>query len=321
MSEATFLHQVLFDGTGSGRALTNDELGAWTPEQGLLWLHFDVGNTAAAQWLHDEPDVADHVVELLLAGDTRPQTSVLENGILIVLRGVNVNPGADPDDMVSARVWIEKNRIITSRRRRIFSITDVRDALLSGEGPNDAGEFVVMLLSQLSARIGDFVDNIESRLETLDEGEYVDAAGARKVAELRRQIATVRRYIAPQRDAIERLYVQSTERFTAEDLEYIRLEADALTRHLEDLDLARDNAAFLQDEHRAHIAAEQNSRMYVLSVVAAIFLPLTFATGLFGMNLGGLPGLESPLGFTIATAVMGGLGVLLALYFRYRRWF
>ena len=57
----------------------------------------------------------------------------------------------------------------------------------------------------------------------------------------------------------------------------LRQEADRIMRHLEDLDLARERAVVLQEELLSHIAQEQNARMYVLSVVAAIFLPLTFS--------------------------------------------
>ena len=62
------------------------------------------------------------------------------------------------------------------------------------------------------------------------------------------------------------------------------------------------------------------TRMYVLSVVAAIFLPLTFVTGLLGMNVGGLPGIESPRGFIIALVIMVATSAVMLVYFRFRKW-
>ncbi|MGB5627576.1 MAG: CorA family divalent cation transporter, partial [Woeseiaceae bacterium] len=96
--------------------------------------------------------------------------------------------------------------------------------------------------------------------------------------------------------------------------------ADRITRFLEDLDLARERAVVLQEELLSLIAQEQNTRMYVLSVVAAIFLPLTFVTGLLGMNVGGLPGLESPVGFAWSIVLMIVTGICLLLFFRWKRW-
>jgi zinc transporter len=60
--------------------------------------------------------------------------------------------------------------------------------------------------------------------------------------------------------------------------------------------------------------------MYVLSVVAAIFLPLTFVTGLLGMNVGGLPGLESPRGFLGSVVIMIAAAVALLFFFRWKKW-
>jgi len=97
-------------------------------------------------------------------------------------------------------------------------------------------------------------------------------------------------------------------------------EADRVTRYLEDLDLARERIVVLQEELSGQIAQQQNSRMYVLSVVAAVFLPLTFVTGLLGMNVGGLPGLENPMGCAVSIVIMIAAAVVLLLFFRWKRW-
>ncbi len=68
------------------------------------------------------------------------------------------------------------------------------------------------------------------------------------------------------------------------------------------------------------IAQEQNARMYVLSVVAAIFLPISFVTGLFGMNVAGLPGVEDPTAFILVAGSMGAIVVGILLYFKFKRW-
>ena len=131
----------------------------------------------------------------------------------------------------------------------------------------------------------------------------------------------MRRFLAPQRDALDRLNRQSCEWLTEPDAHSLRQESDRITRYLEDLDLAKERAIVLQEELLSQIAQEQNSRMYVLSVVAAIFLPLTFVTGLLGMNVGGLPGLESKLGFVWSVFVMAVAAVGLVVFFRWKKWF
>jgi zinc transporter len=104
------------------------------------------------------------------------------------------------------------------------------------------------------------------------------------------------------------------------DAHALRQEADRITRNLEDLDLARERAIVLQEELLSQIAQQQNDRMYVLSVVAAIFLPLTFVTGLLGMNVGGLPGVDSHEGFLWSIVVMVVAGAALLSFFRWKKW-
>jgi zinc transporter len=204
----------------------------------------------------------------------------------------------------------------------VLSIHDVRESLRSSHGPKTVGEFLVTLINALAGRIEAAVENIEQLLEELD----VQIAGGditivrTELGVVRRQAAAIRRHLAPQRDALDRLARSSSGILSERENFDLREEGDRLTRQIEDLDLARENALVTQEELMNRVALEQNSRMYLLSVVAAIFLPLTFVTGLLGMNVAGLPGTESPFGFVISAVVMVTLGIGLVGYFRWRRW-
>jgi zinc transporter len=317
-----FLFSCLLDGETRGRPLDFAAVSDWSPAAGRLWLHIDVADPGSRDWLERQSGLPEAAVATLLAGDTRPRSNIMDDGLLLVLRGVNTNPGQDPEDMVSVRVWLDADRVISSRRRRLLSVVDVHASILAGEGPTTPGEFLVALVERLADRIGGFVDSIEERIDTVeDDVESEPAAALRpQIGALRRQIAAVRRFLAPQRDALDRLNRNTVACLGAGDLQYLRDEADRITRYLEDLDLARERAIVLQEELLSKVAQEQNSRMYVLSVVAAIFLPLTFVTGLLGMNVGGLPGLENPRGFAVSVFVMGVAAVGVMAFFRMQKW-
>lgn len=317
-----FLHSYLLDGDGGRRVLDAAGVAEWTPESGLLWVHIDLNVESARNWLEEDSGLPPTVVESLLAVETRPRSHVGQAGSLIVLRGVNMNPGDNPEDMVAVRVWLEANRIISTRRRRLLSVQDVREELDEGVGPSTPGEFLVALISRLADRIGDFVNGIEDSIsDAEDRAETGEDPSLRKtLSGLRRQIASVRRFLAPQRDALDRLYRQPGKLFSDAESNDLREEADRMTRYLEDIDLARERLVVMQEEFLAVQAQQQNSRMYVLSVVAAVFLPLTFVTGLLGMNVGGLPGLESPNGFLASIVIMVVAGAALLTFFRWKRW-
>jgi zinc transporter len=321
-AERTFSTAMLLDGAGGARVLTDEEVARWQPADGLLWIDLNLSNKAARHWLGKQGNIERGVADILLATETRPRSLVREDGLVVVMRGINMNPGAVPDDMVSVRMWLQGERIITVRRRKVLSIRDVHDQLQAGSGPKSTGQFLVALTGSLAGRIQDAVENIEDLLEGL--GERVSAGDIKSarsdLGSVRRRAAALRRHLAPQRDAIERITRTSVELLGEREVFDLREEGDQLTRQIEDLDLARENALVAQEELMNRIAEEQNARMYVLSIVAAIFLPLSFVTGLLGMNVAGLPGTDTPYGFAVSAVVMVALGMGLLAIFRWKKW-
>ncbi len=101
----------------------------------------------------------------------------------------------------------------------------------------------------------------------------------------------------------------------------LRETSDRLIRHLEDFDAIRERAAVSQEELQSRLAEQQNVRMYVLAIVAAIFLPLGFLTGLLGINVGGIPGADNPLAFGIFVTFTVLIVVTQVIFFRMRKWF
>ncbi|MEN8760957.1 MAG: CorA family divalent cation transporter, partial [Thiogranum sp.] len=123
------IHAYLLDGTGGGRRLDMVDIEAWTREQGVLWAHFDYTSEDARQWLQNSAGLQDLVADALLVEETRPRATSIDDGLLIALRGINTNPGAEPDDMVAVRLWVDDKRIISTRERVLFSARDIAEQL------------------------------------------------------------------------------------------------------------------------------------------------------------------------------------------------
>ena len=320
--DSPFSIAMLLDGKGGGRDLSDGEVANWQEGDGILWLDIDLTQDSGKQWLDNESGFNKSVLSILLAAETRPRSLVEGDSLIVVMRGINMNPGAVPDDMVAVRMALQQNRILTTRRRTVLSVADLRDSLLAGNGPKSSGDFLVALTGFLSTRIESAVENIENMVDDLDEkmADHETENVRVTLGVIRRQAAAIRRHLAPQRDAIDRIARSNIHLLTDRTIFELREEGDQLTRHIEDLDLARENALVTQEELMNRVALEQNARMYLLSVVAAIFLPLTFITGLLGMNVAGLPGTENPRGFIYSGLVMLASLAGLVLYFRSRKW-
>lgn len=312
----------LFDGAGGGREFDWEQIRSWQPEHGVLWVHLDYTNPGARSWLRAQSGLDPFVVDALLQEETRPRSVAAADGLLVWLRGVNMNPNAEPEDMVSIRIWANPHRIVTTRHRRLLSVNDLRDALTAGKGPRTAGDFLVQISDRMVARMADVIDDIDERVAGLEDEILVSESHRLRplLADVRRQIIGLRRYLAPQREAMARLLQERADWLHERNRLGLREVGDRVTRYVEDLDAARDRAAVTQEELTSRLSEQLDRRMYVLSIVAAIFLPLGFITGLLGINVGGIPGADFPLAFLI---VCVALGVLVGAQFwllRRKRW-
>lgn len=310
-----------FDGRGGARDLGRGDLDGDYAGAAVRWFHFDFRAAEARRWLLEDGGIERGIAEALIDDDSRPRSIEYGHGLLVIFRGVNSNAGSQPEDMVSIRIWMEGNRIISTRRRRLASVRHIREDLAAGRGPRDVVDFLITLARRLGDRIGPVVEEIDDQLEKAEAGAGTAGFGYRgQFSNLRRQAVRIRRHLAPQRDGLERMAKQGS--FLLSDVQRLELreEADVITRCLEDLDLIRERAMVAQEEMIGQLAQEQNSRIYTLSLVAAVFLPLSFLTGLMGMNVAGLPGTENPIAFTVLSLMMIGAAAGILLLFRWRRW-
>lgn len=315
-SAKCFVHGVALDGDGCAAATQK-----FARTDQPTWLHLDYSEKDCASILKSL-ELPENVIDSLVRQNTRPRTIVEKRGFLIFLRAVNLNPGDDPDDMVSLRIWLEKNRLITVRQRRVFSIQDLRKELEEGRGPHNIQDLFITIVERLVDRISEYVDAIEEKVGVFEDSIETSNSNEVRIAvsSLRRQSAQIRRYLAPQRDALDFFYRQSKDFLNEEQVYELHEQADRIVRYVEDLDLVRERCLVLQEELMNRIAQEQNARMYVLSIVAAIFLPISFVTGLFGMNVAGLPGIETPYAFNLVAGSMIVIVAGIIIYFKTRKW-
>jgi zinc transporter len=140
------------------------------------------------------------------------------------------------------------------------------------------------------------------------------------LAALRRQAILLRRYVAPQREALNRLSLEVVPWSSDQDRRRFREAADMTMRIAEEIDAARERAAIVQDQIYDARAVALNRSTLVLSIAAVVFLPLNLLAGMLGMNVAGIPLAESPWGFWVISGVLVVLGVLGVYLFRRIGW-
>ena len=273
----------------------------------LLWSHYRLEH-GDSQPLMEVEHLDDGVADAMVLANARPRASAIDGGLLVVLRGVNLNPGADPEDMVSVRLWPEADRVITVSPRLVTAVDDVRHRVVSNSPlrPQSPMQLLAILAMALVYHMGPVIDALDDEVEDLQErllaGDSQDLY--RSFSDVRHRVTLLRRHLAPQRDALARLNREAVAFATMEDRDDLREVGDRIIRYVEDLDSARERATLLQDELDHAVSMKLNKNMYVMSVIAAIFLPLSFLTGLLGINVGGVPGEKNDFAFWAVCAVM-----------------
>lgn len=316
------------DGHGGGAPLTPEALNGpdaapvTGSKTGLVWIHLDATKEDALTWLQTRSGLDHDVVAALSAGETRPRYEPVGDGALINLRGVNHNPGAEPEDMVAIRIWAEPGRVITTRRRKLMGAQDLYDDIHRGRAPASPGELVSRLALRLAERIDPVVLELSDILDDLEDDLFEERreVGRSDLAEPRSDATQIRRYVAPQREALRTLATETAPWMTEADRRRFREAADAAARVTEELEELRERAAILNDLMVDARAERMNRNMMILSVVAAVFLPLGLVAGLMGINVGGMPWIDSPNGFWYVTGIIAVLGVICAALFRLAKW-
>jgi zinc transporter len=321
-STQLMLHALLFSGSETTQLADQESVRAWQPGRGFLWLHLDVNDESTRPWLDADNEVHEAVYSTFLAEDTRPRTHIIDDGVLLTLRSIYLEPVASLKDVNAIRLWITADRIISYQLRPLPYLEGFINSLKQ-QPVTGPGEFVVRLTETLIHRLSEAVDGLDEHLSSHEAGHPEEPHELNRscLASLRRDAIALRRHLAPQHEALRDLYIQDFKWLTDTDKLRLREVADRLMHYLETLEAFRERASVLQAELSNRQSEQLNKRMYVLSIVAAMFLPLGFLTGLLGTNLGGIPGAQSPVGFLAFSLMMVVvLGVQLWFFTR-KHWF
>ena len=316
-------HALLLDRNGNAKELTYDEInGSTLPEDGILWVHFDYSSQMAKDWIRNKSGIDSVAMDALLTEETRPRTTILNDSFLIALRGINLNPNSKPEDMVSIRLFISSNLIITTKRRNLLSIDEIMDSLKKGIGPKSSSEFLNELTYRVTSRMEGVIDELEDRTDSLEES-LMDSSDSKFRSELmaiRRETIILRRYLFPQKEAMSKLYHDKVTWISDYEKIELRETNDQLMRYIEELDTIRDKVALIQEELSNKLSEQMNKKMYVLSIISVIFLPLTFLTGLLGINVDGIPGADNERAFFNFLVILIAIATFQLILFKKKKW-
>jgi zinc transporter len=307
-------------GDGPVRRLGVDEAHSYGGP-GFVWLHVNSLEDVDVAALVGQGEVPDVASSALVATETRPRCDRIGDGALINLRGRGKAPEDSGDELVSVRMWVRRGKVNSVSRYPLEATESVVAAMEAGK-IHDPGDLVAAFAREISieldpevAQLGDQLDDCESELE--DRQIYRMRSA---IARIRAEAITFRRFVAPDRDALTTLASLDFDWLAEDDRLHIREAADRFARMAEELEAVRERAALLHEQLTDMRAEQVDQRSLYISIVAFIFLPLTFITGLLGMNVEGIPYAHSPWSFWGVVIFCAAVGIAVLGWFVGRHW-
>lgn len=239
----------------------------------------------------------------MLSKKVRPRLVSNPDSLLLILRVADTLEVSDHEELRSLRIYADQNRIISTS---LYPLPVIQELLKKWEKTNRKQSKSVDLFMDLTVQsvrglegiledVEDQTDFLEKQVLDTEEEDPLD----RDITTLELTGLHLRRCLAPQKEVLSKLIVSELSWLGHLQRKKVRELHERVSRQLDETEMIRDRARIIREQLTSHVAEQVNHRLYVFSVVGVVFIPLGFLTGLFGANVGGIPGAENPLGFFI----------------------
>lgn len=215
--------------------------------------------------------------------------------------------------------------LITFQERYLGFFDAVRERVKRGGGPmreHGADYLTYALVDAMVDRYYPVAEKLSDAIEDLEDSvvENPHPQVLTRIHAIRRELVILRRVGHPQRDAIQAMLRPQATIYQEKVQVYVRDALDNMAQIVELIDSSRERASDLADAYLSNVSHRSNEIMKVLTLMASIFIPLTFVAGIYGMNFEYIPELKLRYGYFTVWGVMIITGVAMVLYFRHRGW-
>jgi zinc transporter len=292
-------------------------------DSGPVWLHFNLADARAQQWLANCERLPAAARDRLLSDDRHIGLRAAGSGLAGLLGDVGYEFESDPEHLGLLHVYVDEHWIVTARTHPLKVADQLRREFLEGA----IAPTPLFVLIRFAEELGELFDSIAiTQADLVDdiEDSVLKDRGRREGGDLgrvRRLVARLRRHVAAQRQALAQVVHRPPRWSGEEEIEQLRRAFERTEVVAQDLEATQERARLLQEEISNSLGEATNRNLYVLSIVTAIFMPITLVTGIFGMNVGGLPWLTEDGGFIRVMVVMVLTAVITLVVLHWRRFF
>lgn len=284
------------------------------PPEAFLWLHFSLANTGGERWMRQHLALPETFHEALReeAGSTRLEQD--GSALVSVIHDVHFDFTFDPADVSSVTLCVQPDLLLSARLRPLRSVDRLRAAVKTQQNFRSPADLLAHLLRDQAEVLSDIVRKSTTRVNRIEDKflENRVSGSRRELGSLRRVLVRLQRLLAPEPAALFRLLSRPPAWIREEDLQDLREAAEEFSTAVADSAALVERIRLIQEELADHVNEQSNRTLFVLTVVTVLALPVNVATGLFGMNVGGIPFADFGGGFILIAGALVLLTALLA---------
>ncbi len=265
------------------------------------------------------------VLEDILNINQRPKVEDYENYLYIVVRMLSAQDKTRQIESEQVSLILGQNFVLSFQEDVGDVFDPIRERIRNGKGrirKMGADYLAYGLLDAIVDNYFIIFEKLGERIETLEEQLVTSPAvqTLREIHALRREMIFLRKAVSPLREVIGRLERGESPLVKESTTIYLRDVYDHTIRVMDTLDTFRDMLSGMLDIYLSSVSNRLNSVMKVLTIIATVFMPLTFLAGVYGMNFKYMPELEWRWGYPFIWLVMIVIGVSMLIYFKRKKW-
>lgn len=292
----------------------------------VLWLNVSgLADPGIIESICEKFKIHPLIIEDILNVSQRPKTEDFEDYTFIVLKMLEYDKKAEHINGEQVSLLLGRNYIVTFLEKRSDVFEQIKQRLRNSKGKirmMGAGYLAYALIDSIVDRYFDILESIGEQAEYLEEIliHKADQNILRRIHRLKRNLILIRKSVWPLREVLSIL-----ERVEPPVLQdhisiYFRDVYDHIMRIIDSVETYRDMAANMLDIYLSSVSNKMNEVMKILTIIATIFIPLTFITGVYGMNFKYMPELNWSFGYPLIMTIMLLLGIVMFIYFKKKKW-
>ncbi|MDL2251501.1 magnesium/cobalt transporter CorA [Odoribacter sp. OttesenSCG-928-J03] len=308
-----------------GKLKSIDKVNEFLSDEHITWISISgLHNTDLFKCLGEQFNIHPLILEDILNTDERPKLTEDKNHLYFILKSIWFEKESGKIHIEQVSMILGNNYLITIQESDYPFFEDNIKRLYSGLSKIRTYPADYLCYTMIDTLVDSYILNIEALGNAIEAQEKNLLTSDRKIIEdiyhYKTELSYVRKNIRPIKEVITRFMTSDSDLIHQRTYNYIKDLESLITQALESIEIYYTISSEQQNTYSSNISNNTNDVMKVLTIFSAIFIPLTFIAGVYGMNFSHMPELEHPYAYFILWGVMSVIALIMLLYFKRKKW-